>query len=160
LEVVARAPLKAVSFLEEGAPLMIESERFAGPGTIRTVVPYGDSRSHMFEVRIDVPAADWIIGESTRVQVPTAAAKEVLAVPRDALVLRADGAAVFRVSGENKAERVNVVPGIGAGELIAVDGGVNAGDQIVIRGAERLREGQDVVIKNGGGAPAAAAAGS
>ncbi|MBT8132186.1 MAG: efflux RND transporter periplasmic adaptor subunit, partial [Gammaproteobacteria bacterium] len=136
----------------------VESERTAGSGVIRTIVPFGDLRSHMFEIRIDVPASDWILGESTHVMVPTAAAQNVLAVPRDALVLRADGAAVFRVNAENKAERVSVMPGVGAGDLIAVSGELRTGDTIVIRGAERLREGQDVVVKNDSATPAANAA--
>ncbi|MDH3647509.1 MAG: efflux RND transporter periplasmic adaptor subunit [Gammaproteobacteria bacterium] len=162
LEVVARAPLNAVSFLKEGSTIPVASERQAGDGTIRAIVPYGDSRSHMFEVRIDVPAADWIIGESVRVQVPTATAQQVLAVPRDALVLRADGAAVFRVTGENKAERISVQPGVGDGELIAIIGDIQEGDTVVIRGAERLRPGQDVMINNGGAptAGSSSAAGS
>ncbi|MDH3589126.1 MAG: efflux RND transporter periplasmic adaptor subunit [Gammaproteobacteria bacterium] len=162
LEVVARAPLNAVAFLEEGAPIPVVSERHAGDGSIRAIVPFGDSRSHMFELRIDVPAADWIIGESVRVKVPTAAAQEVLAVPRDALVLRADGAAVYRVNAENKAERVSVQPGMGDGELISIAGDIQVGDTVVIRGAERLRPGQDVMINEAGdqGSGPAAAAGS
>ena len=43
----------------------------------------------MFEVRIDVPAGSWIVGESVRLDVPTAQPKQVLAVPRDAIVLEA-----------------------------------------------------------------------
>ncbi|NNM21471.1 MAG: efflux RND transporter periplasmic adaptor subunit [Gammaproteobacteria bacterium] len=156
LEVVARAPLSAETFLDEGASIAVASERTSGSGIIRAVVPYGDARTHMFEMRIDVPADAWIVGESVRVQVPTAAYQEVLAVPRDALVLRADGAAVFRVNSENKAERVPVQPGVGAGEMIAIAGDIQVGDTVVIRGAERLRPGQDVMINNGGGAPAGA----
>ncbi len=41
-----------------------------------------------------------------------------------------------------------VTIGIGAGELVEVIGDVKAGDKIVIRGAERLRAGQAVQIKN------------
>ncbi len=150
LEVVARAPLHAVAFLEESAGIGISSERTAGTGTIRAIVPNGDPGTHMFEVRIEIPASDWLIGESVRVNVPTATASEVLAVPRDALVLRADGAAIFRIGADNKAERISVTPGIGDGDLIAITGDLRPGDQVVIRGGERLRPGQDVMITNGG----------
>ncbi len=163
IEVIARAPLNSASYISEGDTIDVKSDRRNGTGAIRTIVPFGDARSHMFEVRIDVPAADWIIGESVRVTMPTAAPRETLAVPRDALVFRTDGAAVFRVNGENKAERIAVETGSGDGELIAViSDDLQPGDQVVIRGAERLRPGQAVAIDGAmaGGSPPGSAAGS
>ena len=63
--------------------------------------------------------------------------------------LRRDGAVVFRVSGNDLAERVAVTPGIAQGSLIEVDG-IAPGDRVVTRGGERLRPGQPVIVK---GAP-------
>lgn len=159
VEIIARAPLRSVSYLAEGGTLPVMSERRNGDGAIRAIVPFGDARSHMFEMRIDVPSEDWIIGESVRITVPTSQPQELLAVPRDALVLRSDGTSVFRVRGET-AERIPVVTGAGDGERIAVSGGdLSVGDLVVVRGAERLRPGQSVNIARGP-ASAAAAAGS
>ncbi|MBT8143980.1 MAG: efflux RND transporter periplasmic adaptor subunit [Gammaproteobacteria bacterium] len=161
IEVLTRAPLKTVAYLAEGAAVPLRSDFNSGSGSVRTMVPFGDSRSHMFEVRIDIPASDWIIGQSVRVTVPTAQARQVLAVPRDALVLRADGAAVFRISDDNKAERISVETGAGDGELIAIIAGeIKPGDKVVIRGAERLRPGQDVMIDGAAGGSAANTAAS
>ena len=115
-------------------------------GTVRTMVPFGDGRSHMFELRIDISPVPWRVGESVRLAVPTAEPVEVLAVPRDALVLRRDGATVFRITEDGTAERVPVQPGLGDGMLIGVTGGLNRGDRVVVRGAERLRPGQPVRI--------------
>ncbi|MDE0004362.1 MAG: efflux RND transporter periplasmic adaptor subunit [Rhodospirillaceae bacterium] len=146
IEVTARAPLNAVAFLEAGAQLPIYNDYRRGPGTVRAIVTFGDPQSHMFELRIDVPAEQWIVGESVRVDVPTEAPKQALVVPRDALVLRREGAFVFRVGPEQRAQRVPVMPGVGDGNLIEVDGALAAGDVIVIRGAERLMEGQPVQV--------------
>ena len=146
IEVTARAPLNAVAFLDTGSPLPIYNDYRRGTGTVRTIVTFGDPQSHMFELRIDVPAEQWIVGESVRIDVPTEAPKQALAVPRDALVLRRDGAFVFRVGPEQRAQRVPVMPGVGDGDLIEVDGALAAGDVIVIRGAERLMEGQPVQV--------------
>jgi len=149
LEVVARAPLTSLRHVAAGSTLAIQGERHGGPGVIRTLVPFGDTQSHMFELRIDVAATDWRVGESVRVAVPSAAPEQVLAVPRDALVLRRDGASVFRITAEGTAERIEVIPGLGAGELVGVTGRLAPGDRVIIRGAERLREGQPLTIVEG-----------
>ena len=60
-------------------------------------------------------------------------------------MLRRTGAAVYRISAENQAERVAVKVGIASGDVIEVDG-IQAGDKVVIRGGERLRPGQSVTI--------------
>lgn len=146
LEVVARAPLSSLAFVAAGTELQFHSQRHAGSGTVRTLVPFGDSRSHMFELRVSIESSSWRAGENVRLSVPTGAPTEVLAVPRDALVLRREGASVFRVNENDTAERVEVIPGVGAGELVAVTGQIAPGDRVVVRGAERLRAGQPVNI--------------
>jgi RND family efflux transporter MFP subunit len=146
LEVVARAPLSSLGFLEPGVELQFHSPWHAGQGEIRALVPFGDGRSHMFELRLSIPPEPWRVGENVRLSVPTGSPTEVLAVPRDALVLRREGASVFRITENGTAERVEVVAGTGAGELVAVTGRINPGDRVVIRGAERLRAGQPVTI--------------
>ena len=80
------------------------------------------------------------------VAVPIRPRELALAVPRDALVLRNNGAFVFRISDENKAEQIPVEIGDSAGDLIGVSGALNEGDRVAIRGAESLREGADVEI--------------
>jgi multidrug efflux pump subunit AcrA (membrane-fusion protein) len=100
----------------------------------------------MFEVRLDVDSSVWTVGESVRLSMPTAAAKEVLAVPRDALVLRREGASLFKVTDELKVVHVKVIVGLGAGALIEVFGNLNVGDEVVIRGAEGLSDGMTVAV--------------
>lgn len=159
IEVVARAPLNTVNFVNDGDVLEMHNDFREGEGSIRTIVPFGNPQSHMFEVRLNVDPELWTIGESVRLSMPTANAKEVLTVPRDALVLRREGAFVFRINDEMKAEQVGVVTGLGAGNLIEVIGAINAGDMVVTRGAERLASGAQVQITEdqGGGASGTAA---
>jgi multidrug efflux pump subunit AcrA (membrane-fusion protein) len=40
-----------------------------------------------------------------------------------------------------------VTTGLGAGGMIQITGGIKVGDRVVIRGAERLRDGQTVDIQ-------------
>jgi len=147
LEASTYTPLTAYAYLQQAQSLAVESPLGGATVPIKSLVPVADSRSHLMEVRLDMSALDWPVGLDIKVAVASGDTREVLAVPRDALVLRREGASIFRINQDNKAEKIPVVVGIGAGELIEVIGDVNAGDRIVIRGAERLQPGQAVAIK-------------
>ncbi len=149
IEITSRAPLNAVAFLEANSELAIYHEYRRGVGTVRTIVPFGDAESHMFELRVDVPAGSWIVGESVRLDVPTAQPEQALAGPRDGLVLRREGTFVFRVNAEQVAERVPVTTGAGDGDLIEVEGDLAPDDVVIVRGGERLFEGQAVRVTDG-----------
>lgn len=144
LEVVARAPLNTVNYIKDDAVIEIHNDFRQGEASVRVIVPFGNPQSHMFEVRLNVDPDVWTVGESVRLSMPTADVKQVLAVPRDALVLRREGASVFRVMADNTVEQVHVITGLGDGSHIEVIGELEAGDQVVTRGAERLSPGMEV----------------
>jgi RND family efflux transporter MFP subunit len=144
LEVIARAPLNTVNFIKEKAVIDIHNDFRQGDASVRVIVPFGNPQSHMFEIRLDVDPAVWTVGESVRLSMPTADVKHVLAVPRDALVLRREGASVFKVKEDNTVEQVSVITGLGDGSHIEVIGELAEGDQVVTRGAERLSPGMEV----------------
>ncbi len=149
------APIVAYQFLKNTKKLSITSPLGTGDATIKALVPVANERSHLMEVRLDMSTFDWPIGLSLKAKVANGSSKLSLTVPRDALVLRRDGASVFRINKSEKgakAERIAVVIGAGMRDLIAVnstsiDNKIVEGDLIVIRGAERLQDGQNVVIK-------------
>lgn len=145
LEVVARAPLSYYRFVRPGDELAVAVGDELIHAPLRTVVSVGDEARHVFELRLDIDAR-LPVGQTVRVTVPTADVREVLAVPRDALVLRGDGIAVFIIDDDNKARRIRVTTGIGEGEWIEVRGPIQPGDRVVIRGNERLRAGQEVTV--------------
>ena len=151
LEVVARAPLNTVNFIKDRAVLEMHNDYRSDVASVRTIVPFGNPQSHMFEVRLDANPDIWTVGESVRLAMPTADAKQVLTVPRDALVLRREGASVFRIKDDMTAEQVQVITGISDGIYIEVIGEVQAGDQVVTRGAERLGTGMQVTVNSAAG---------
>jgi RND family efflux transporter MFP subunit len=149
-EVIARAPLEYIQFVRLGQDIRIGDGRTEETGFLRTIVAVGEERSHLFEMRIDLSESSWPVGKSVRVAVPMADAREVIAVPRDALVLRRSGASVFVVNAEdNTAQQIPVEPGIGDGALIEVTGELQPGQTVIVRGNERLQPGQAVTIIEG-----------
>ncbi|WP_376694168.1 efflux RND transporter periplasmic adaptor subunit [Wenzhouxiangella sp. EGI_FJ10409] len=146
LEVVARAPLRYYRYVEAGDELAVDADGEVFPAPLRTVVSVGNEDLHVFELRLDIERP-LPVGQTVRVTIPTAESREVLAVPRDALVLRGSGTAVFIIDDEGTARRATVSTGIGQGDWIEVAGPVQAGDRVVIRGNERLRDGQTVEIR-------------
>lgn len=147
LEIVARAPLDYYGFVREGLRLDVRSGRVNAQATVRTVVALGDESTHQFEIRLDIEPGQFPIGQTLRVAVPVSEVRDVLAVPRDALVLRPEGVTVFIVDANDQAQQVSVVTGIGAGDQIEVSGALSAGDRVVIRGNERLQPGQPVTVQ-------------
>lgn len=144
LEVRARAPVHLAARLAAGMDVTLKHDGGDVRETIRAVVPVGDENSRQFELRIALADARWPIGTALQVGLPSAEARDVTAVPRDALILRANETFVMRVDADGVAERVAVVVGASEGELVEVSGDLVAGDRLVVRGGERLQPGQRV----------------
>jgi RND family efflux transporter MFP subunit len=158
VEVVARAPVLDAGHLAKGQIVTVRGGEKTQQSRIRAVVPVGDERSRMMEVRVAMTGDGWPIGSAVRVDLPAVRQIAGLMVPRDAVIVRADGAHVFRVGKGNVAERVPVRVGAGDTKLVEVAGGLAAGDRVIVRGGERLRHGQQVLVASGTGGSKAAAA--
>ncbi len=158
VEIVARAPVSEAAHLAVGQPVTVHGSANQVESRIRAIVPVGDERSRLLEVRIALSDPGWTIGSAVRVDLPAAQAGAGLIVPRDAVIVRADGAHVFRVGAGDVAERVAVRIGNGDAKRVEVTGGLVAGDRIVVRGGERLRPGQAVTIMTSSAAASAKSA--
>jgi len=149
LEVIARAPLAYYRYVTPGQRLEVTALGSEAEGVVRTVVAVGDENTHQFELRLDLAPGLFPVGQTLRVAVPVDEVREVLAVPRDALVLRPEGVTVFVVDENDQARQVSVTTGVGAGDQVEVIGDLSAGDTVVVRGNERLRPGQPVTVTGG-----------
>ena len=149
MEVRAFVPLKHLPRTIAGEGIEVFATDANYNGRIRALVPTGDVRSQTFEAHIDLPAAarnHWTVGQLVSVAVPIRARASTIAIPRDALVLRQNGAFVFRINDDNTAEQIAVEPGDSSGELVGVIGAINPGDRVAIRGAENLSDGAAVKV--------------
>jgi RND family efflux transporter MFP subunit len=144
LEVSAQIPIDASRYLKEKLPITMMIQGKPVDGTVRAIVPVGDIVSRSIEVRIVVPAGSVTVGDAVRVYIPSAEPRSVLAVPRDAIVLREDNTYIFKVDGKNTAQRIAVETGTEDGVLVEVKGPIAPGERIIVRGAERLEAGEKV----------------
>jgi len=145
-EIRAQAPLSVAGWIRAGMEVSVEHQRKQSLSPVSHVIPVGDERSRMFEVRIAAEDPAWIVGSPVRVALPNSEPRELVAISRDALVLRGSDIFVLRVNPDNTVERVDVQTGIGLGGFVEVIGNINQGDRVVTRGGERLQPGQPVTI--------------
>ncbi|MEE2691357.1 MAG: efflux RND transporter periplasmic adaptor subunit [Pseudomonadota bacterium] len=159
LEVTAQAPASLLASIKPGDEVTVKNGEMTLKAPVRAVVPVGDQVSRLLELRLSLPEPVWHIGSAVRVSLPMRAPQRVVAADRDALVLRANRVSVFVVGDDMKARQVDVELGAADGDLIELIGAVNEGDRLVIRGGERLRDGQTVSIQDpANGAQASATA--
>jgi RND family efflux transporter MFP subunit len=145
VEARVQAPL---SLLDTVRPTMELPVRFAGKQTqakVRTVVPVGEERSRQFELRMTLADSAFNVGTALEIGVPEREATEALVVPRDAIAVRQNGNYLMRIRG-NTAEKVDITSLTTDGDLVTIRGPVAAGDMVVVRGVERLQNGQRVTV--------------
>ena len=145
LEIQVRVPQSIYPLLALKQQLNVHLDSEVIVARVHTIVPVGSNNSRLFELRL-IPAKTLPPGTLVRVSIPTARAREVVAIHRDALVLRKGSVSVFRINTENIAEQIAVEIGIGDGDFIEVIGDIQPDDRIVIRGGERLRPGTTVTV--------------
>jgi RND family efflux transporter MFP subunit len=120
-------------------------------GKIITVVPKGDIATRTFPVKIRMPNTQALIeGMTARVRLPTGKAEKSLIVPRDAVIPVFGRTAVFAVI-DSKAHMIPVdiigYAGLAVG-VAAQD--LKDGMQVIVKGNERLRDGQMVSVDKRG----------
>jgi RND family efflux transporter MFP subunit len=147
-EVKANVPARYVDFLTQGDEVSADTENGVQIMlSLRAVLPVENpstrTRTALFTT-IDAMDANLVaVGQSLTVNVPVGEAREVLSVPKDALVQARGGWTVF-VAANDKAEPRTVTIGAPLGNSYEVLDGLQAGDLVVVRGNERLRPGQDI----------------
>jgi RND family efflux transporter MFP subunit len=146
LEVRAQAPLNLASFVSADMVLPVKVGTEQMTAKVRTVVPVGEERSRQFELRLVLANSALRVGTPIQVGLPEREASDSLVVPRDAIAIRQDGSYLMRVRADSTAERVAVTTRAADGDLVTVEGNLAAGDRVVVRGVERLQDGQKVTV--------------
>lgn len=116
-------------------------------GKVHALIPEGNREAHLFPLEVHAENKDLQIKEGmlARIEFNLGLARNVMLVHKDAIITRGTQTYLFIVNSEN-VKQVIVATGKSKGDLIEVTGSLKVGDKAVIRGNERLREGQSVQV--------------
>jgi RND family efflux transporter MFP subunit len=161
VEVQAQVVEQYIPFIHEGSSVRVEIPALPDrifTGEVVQIVPQADVQARTFPVKIrvknEIDGDEPLLkaGMYARVMLPTGKRQMAVLVHKDSIVLGGPLPIVFVVesgdqdSEQGKAKLVPVRLGISDGPLIQVSGMLQPGQQVVVRGNERLRPGQDVVV--------------
>lgn len=147
VDIMADISEEFIPFVKIGMPVKATINGNQISGSVLAVIPRGDVATRTFPVKIRTPNTLALIeGMSARVVLPVGKAHKTLVVPRDAVIAVYGQTVVYAVQ-DSKA-RMIPVDVIGYEEQIA---GVQSADlaegmQVVVKGNERLRNGQMVSL--------------
>ena len=150
LEIEADVPFKRISGLVPGATVTVRlddgSEHAA---EVRALVPVENQMTRTRTVRLipkfDEAAERLADGQSVVIEVPIGTPRDVVTVHKDAIIRQGETALVYVVK-DGKAAIRPVSLGDAVGTRFEVLSNLVPGDAVVIRGNERLRDGQMVNI--------------
>jgi len=116
-------------------------------GTVTAIIPRGDVATRTFPVKIRAAnTQSFVEGMSAGVWLPTARTQNAFIVSRDALISNSGRLVVF-VLQDSKVRALPVAVIAYEGTDVGITGeGLKDGMQVVVKGNERLRDGQEVVV--------------
>ncbi len=152
MEVVVEVPGDMLPFVKKGGTVRVRAAGKEIRGTVLAIVPRGDIATRTFPVKIRVPnRVPLIEGMEARVDIPSGRKEESLLVPRDALVTAMGQTVVFTVvDAKAKMVPVTVTRYLGTEAAVRTDG-LGKGMEVMVKGHERIRDGQPVQVHPSGG---------
>lgn len=145
-------PVKYLPYVSHVNEITVQAGAHKVSAEIKAIIPAADTRSQSFELRVSLPVSEdgaWTAGQLIKASLPVQKPQESLTVHRDALILRREGTYVVVIDKDNKAFRKQVVVGEGHADWVSIEAqNIHHGDKVATRGAERLQDGQTVVIAN------------
>jgi len=145
VDVVVDIPEDTVKFVREGMDLSVKVSGREMKGKVFAIISRGDVATRTFPLKIRMKnSASLKEGMEARVNLPITEKKETLIVPRDAVITMFGRTVVFAIV-ESTAKMIPVKVTGYAGMMAGVNAnGLKEGMKVVVKGNERLRDGQSV----------------
>jgi RND family efflux transporter MFP subunit len=147
VDIVVNLPERYIREITIGVTVDVTAGQKEMRGKIIAIVPKGDIATRTFPVKIRMPnTLSLIEGMTARVRLPTGKAVKTLIVPRDAVIPVFGRTVVFAVI-DSKARMIPVdIIGYAGLSMGVAARGLRDGMQVVVKGNERLRDGQLVSV--------------
>ncbi|MCP4694686.1 MAG: efflux RND transporter periplasmic adaptor subunit [Desulfobacterales bacterium] len=147
VDIVVDVPEYVLRHLEKGSMVDVSYNGSREKARFINVVPRGDIATRTFSIKLRLPnTAGLIEGMEARAHLPVAARTDGLLAPRDAVMNKYGKDVVFTVADSSAKMTPIKVKGY-IGLMAGIEGpGLSPGMKIVIKGNERIRNGQPVRI--------------
>ena len=142
LEVRAPIPPGSLQFIQQDAAIPLRAEDSGiteGQGRVLGMVSNTAAGNTSMQLRVNPGQLDFHIGQGVLVGIPQSGPRDVLAVPRNAILKDDDSAFVFAVDDDNIVRKISVTPGLESASYIEVSGSIGAATRVVVRGIEQLK---------------------
>jgi len=149
VDIIVEVPEKILKYVKPGKKVLVKAGGRNTTGKVFTIIPSGDISTRTFPIKIRMRnRATLVEGMEARVNLPTGRREKAFIVQRDAIIKMFGTPVVFAVV-DSKAAMIPVTVIGYKGKTVGVYAeGLTEGMNIVIKGNERLRNGQLVEIKD------------
>jgi multidrug efflux system membrane fusion protein len=155
------AQLRAGTKLPVDAFDRMQSKKLA-TGTLVTMDNQIDPTTGTFKLRAEFSNDDESLfpNQFVNVRLLVDTIQGAIVIPTSAVERGQQGTFVYVVTAEQTAAARPIKLGASEGELVTVESGLNQGDQIVTDGADRLKDGQRIILNGGAAGNGGASGGS
>lgn len=148
VDIVVEIPESYIVYIDAGMEVKLMAGGHSFTGNIVAIIPRGDISTRTIPVKVRVDNKfNLIEGMEAKVRLPVGAQQKALIVHRDAVINARGQNVVYAVRDGKAAMRPVVVLGYKGMNAGIQSEGIAAGMQVVVKGNERLRDGQDVMIQ-------------
>jgi RND family efflux transporter MFP subunit len=152
VDIVTEIPQKIIGLVTTGMEVRVSAVGQTLRGRVTAIIPRGDVATRTFPVKVRVShGLSLLEGMEVRVRLPVAEPLDAFILPRDAVITMFGNTVVYTV--ENSTARMLPVEVVGyQGMTVGVQSPeLTDGMSVVVKGNERLRDGQPVAITQGTG---------
>lgn len=153
MEIEADVPSVRLEGVRPGAVVTVRlDDNNTMAATVRAVIPDENPLARTRAVRLTPDIGTLknklVVNQSVIIEVPQGGSRDVVAVPKDAIVNRQSGKIVF-VFEKGRVRQANVQIGESFAGKFEVISGLQPGQKVVVKGNETLRAGQPVRLRGG-----------
>jgi len=147
MDVIVEVPEGVATFVKRGMTVKVTVAKTSKTGKVAAVIPRGDIATRTFPVKIKISnTASFFEGMAARVSLPLGRKIDAFMVPRDAVISLSAKTAVVAVK-DGKSMIIPVTVAGYQGMKIGIHSNrITPGMKVVVKGNERLRNGQPVKI--------------
>jgi RND family efflux transporter MFP subunit len=145
IDIVAEVPEHVIKHVRKGMPVDIKTNGYEFNGNVFAIVPRGDISTRTFPVKVRTDnRLSLIEGMAATVSLPTGPREKSVVVPRDAVIPKFGRTVLFTVENSTAKMIPVKITGYNGMKTGIQSDRLKPGMTIVVKGNERLRDGQKV----------------